>query len=71
MLVDLVYGYSLVISYSVIIGNSDPTAVVSKTEKGLVLAWDRGLLLKNVKLINFPDANSYAIGATEISGRCM
>ena len=42
----------------------------SKTEKGLVLAWDRGLLVKNVKLINFPDANSYAIGATEISGRC-
>ncbi len=55
---------------SVIIGNSDPAAVSSITNIGLVLAWDRGQLIDNVTFINFPDANSVAIGATSIDGVC-
>ena len=59
------------VSNSVIIGNSDPTAITSITNKGLRIAWERGLLVKNVKFINFPDANSCAITPTEIHGRCV
>ena len=55
---------------AVIIGNSDPAAVSSITNAGLVLAWDRGQLIENVTLINFPDANSVAIEATTIAGVC-
>ena len=53
---------------SVIIGNSNSSAKTSITRVGLVIAWDRGQLIKNVKLINFPDENSSAIGAT--NGTC-
>ena len=56
---------------SVIIGNSNSNATSSLTPKGLIIAWDRGQLISNVTLANFPDANSYAIGATEIAGACL
>ena len=55
----------------VIIGNSDSTSPTSITNMGLRVAWERGLLVQNVKFINFPDANSYAIVPTEIAGRCL
>ena len=53
---------------SVIIGNSNSSSNSSITPLGLVIAWDRGELIKNVKFINFPD--SKAIGATTIPGSC-
>jgi hypothetical protein len=56
---------------SIILGNSDPTALTSPTNKGLVVAWERGILVKNIKFFNFPDASSFAIGVTEIVGRCL
>jgi hypothetical protein len=59
------------VSDSIIIGNSDPSAQISLTSKGLVIPWDRGMLVKNIKFINFPDSKSFAIGATEIIGRCV
>ena len=55
---------------SVIIGNSNSSSNSSITPLGLVIAWDRGELIKNVTFINFPDANSVAIGATSIAGVC-
>jgi hypothetical protein len=56
---------------SLIIGNSNANAVSSITQSGLVVAWDRGELIKNVTFINFPDSTSHAIRPTEIVGRCM
>ena len=53
---------------SVIIGNSDPAATSAITTHGLVLAWDRGQLIQNVKLINFP--TNVAIVGTSIDGTC-
>jgi hypothetical protein len=59
------------ISDATIIGNSDASATQSVTNKGLIIPWDRGLLVKNSKFINFPDQASFAIGATVIVGRCL
>ena len=53
---------------AIIIGNSDPSARSAITSKGLVLAWDRGQLIQNVKFLNFP--TNVAIGATTIAGKC-
>jgi hypothetical protein len=53
---------------SVIIGNSNSSSNSSITPLGLVIAWDRGELIKNVTFINFPNAT--AIGATTITGSC-
>jgi len=55
---------------STIIGNSDSSQTTSITESGLILAWDRGTYVKNVKFYNFPNAASHAIRSTEITGRC-
>ena len=54
---------------SIIIGNSDPLATTAITNKGLIIAWDRGQLIKNVTFINFPD--NVAIGATTIQCICL
>ena len=56
---------------SVIIGNSDSSQIKSLYPSGLVLAWDRGQLIKNVSFINFPDENSHAMRAPEIAGVCV
>ena len=58
---------------SVIIGNSLPTATPTdqNTPSGLVLAWDRGELIKNVAFYNFLNPGSRAIRACEIIGRCQ
>jgi hypothetical protein len=58
------------VSNSLIVGNSDSTALVSITPAGIKVAWDRGLLIKNVSFYNFPDAGSQAIIPTSIIGRC-
>ena len=55
---------------SIIVGNSDSSATVSKTRSGLVIAWERGLLIRNVSFYNFPNSNSHAIRPTEIIGTC-
>ena len=46
---------------SVIIGNTNNSDPYSITTSGLVLAWDRGQLLKSVYFYNFPDSSSWAI----------
>ena len=57
------------ISDSVIIGDSRGTNVATQT--GVVISWDRGLLLKNIAFYNFPNAGSRAIMPTDIAGRCV
>jgi hypothetical protein len=59
------------ISDSVIVGNSNSQELTSLGPSGLVVAWDRGLLVNNLRFFNFPDSNSHAIRATEIIGRCV
>ena len=46
---------------TVIIGNSDSSDPFAITRSGLVLAHDRGQLIKSVSFYNFPDNNSHAI----------
>ncbi|CAF0710276.1 unnamed protein product [Brachionus calyciflorus] len=58
------------IADSIIAGNSDSSKPVSITQSGLIVAWDRGLLVQNVSFFNFPDYSSHAIRATVIAGRC-
>ena len=58
------------VTNSIIIGNSDSSSPASIGSSGLVIAWERGLLIKSNRFYNFPDANSHAIRATEIIGRC-
>ena len=58
------------IADSVIIGNSDQSKI-DNTPSGLVVAWDRGQLIRNVSFLNFPSKSSQAIRATEIRGRCL
>ncbi|CAF0756351.1 unnamed protein product [Brachionus calyciflorus] len=58
------------ISDSIVVGNSDSSKTTSITPYGVVIAWDRGLLVKNVSFYNFPDGSSQAIKPTEIAGRC-
>ena len=48
---------------SIIIGNSDPLAISSIAPNGLIIAFDRGQLIKNVTFINYPDSGSVAIQA--------
>ncbi len=55
---------------SIIIGNSNRTADASFGYSGLIVAWDRGQVIKNLRFINFPDESSYAIGATKLPGKC-
>ena len=55
---------------SIIIGNSDSSATSSIGQNGLIIAWDRGQLIKNVTFINFPDINSVAIEGPVIAGTC-
>jgi len=63
--------YGCAILNSKIIGNStSSTTDDSITQSGLVLPWDRGTLIKNVKFYNFPNSSSHAIRSTEIRGRC-
>lgn len=57
------------IADSVIIGNSNPNAVSSLTPRALTVPWNRGLLVKNIKFINF--FQTPAIGATSIIGQCL
>ena len=54
---------------SIVIGNSDQNALTN-SDNGIVLAWDRGLLVKNVNFYNFPDQSTQAMRATIITGRC-
>ncbi|RNA07259.1 hypothetical protein BpHYR1_049763, partial [Brachionus plicatilis] len=42
----------------------------SYTPSGLVLAWDRGQLIKNVTFINFPSDWSHSMRGPEIIGTC-
>ena len=55
---------------STIIGNSDSSANSSITPIGLVVARDRGQLIKNINFFNFPDVNSYAIRVAKVDGTC-
>ena len=55
---------------SVIIGNSNNNDRTI-TKSGLVLAWDRGQLIKNVTFINFPTQSSHAMRGPEIIGICV
>lgn len=55
---------------TVIVGNSS-TNPTNNTPSGLILTWDRGELVQNVTFINFPYAESQAMRATEIVGRCV
>ena len=57
------------VSDSVIIGKSSLSSPAN-TPTGLIVPWDRGELVQNVKFINFPDAGSQAIRGTDIIGRC-
>lgn len=60
------------IADSIIIGNSDPltSGTTSISESGLVIAWDRGQLIKGVSFYNFPSAGSRAIRGPFIDGTC-
>ena len=62
---------SALIADSIIVGNSDSSKSFSLSRIGAEIAWDRGLLVKNVSFYNFPDASSQAITPTQIAGRCM
>jgi hypothetical protein len=53
---------------SVIIGNSNPAATSAITRSGLVIAWERGLLIQNVSIINL--FSNPAIIPTLIAGTC-
>ena len=57
------------ITDSVVIGDSRGTNVATLT--GVVVSWDRGLLLKNIAFYNFPNAESRAIMPTLILCRCV
>ena len=59
-----------VLENCIIIGNTDSTSPKSISESGVVLAWDRGVLLSNVSFYNFPDSNSKAIRGPYIDGTC-
>ena len=52
------------IANSIIIGNSDSSSNYSISESGIVVAWDRGLLLESVYFYNFPSEGSKAIRST-------
>jgi len=54
---------------SVIIGNS-LNNVNSYTPHGIVIAWDRGQIVKNVTFYNFPDSKTSAFTAPFIIGKC-
>ena len=58
------------IADSIIIGNSDPGGSTSITGSGLVIAWDRGQLLKGISFYNFPSAGTRAIRGPFIDGTC-
>ena len=58
------------IADTIIVGNSDPTASASISESGLVVAWDRGQLIKSVSFYNFPNSASRAIRGPFIDGTC-
>ncbi len=58
------------ISDSIIVGNSQTSSSRSITPTGIIVAWDRGLLVKNVSFYNFPDTSSQAIVPPVIAGRC-
>lgn len=55
------------IANGVIIGDSKNN---QSSGSGIILPWDRGLLIKNVAFYNFP-GNEPAMKPTEISGTCM
>lgn len=55
---------------TVIVGNSDSASTESITKTGLVVAWDRGQLIKNTTFINFPSSSSQAIRGPEVLGKC-
>ena len=58
------------IQNTVVIGNSDSSSSQSISESGIVLAWDRGLLLEKVSFYNFPSSGSRAIRGPFIDGTC-
>ena len=58
------------IANSIIIGNSDSSSNYSISESGIVVAWDRGLLLKSVYFYNFPSEGSKAIRSTNTVSYC-
>lgn len=58
------------IADSLVIGNSSSNPS-SNTPSGIILAWDRGQLIKNITFINFPDPATQAMRAVEIIGRCV
>ena len=53
------------ISNSIVVGDSQGN---QRNSQGIAFAWDRGSMLKNVSFFNF--VGGYALGATEIAGRC-
>ena len=59
-----------VVGDSVIVGKSDPNAAFN-TLNGIIVAWDRGLLVENVTFINFPNEDTQAMRAVEIICRCV
>ncbi len=55
---------------SIFIGNSDSSSGNSISESGMVIAWDRGQLLKSLTFYNFPNQGSKAIRGPFITGTC-
>ena len=58
------------IADSIFIGNSDSSSSNSISESGMVIAWDRGQLLKSLSFYNFPNQGSKAIRGPFIIGTC-
>lgn len=56
---------------TLIVGNTDNTKTSSLTESGIVLAWDRGQLIKNVTFVNFPNEDSQAFRGPTVLGKCL
>ncbi|CAF2963963.1 unnamed protein product [Rotaria sp. Silwood2] len=57
---------------SIIIGDTGISgSPVVPGEGGLVVMWDRGLRVRNVTFINFPNSNTQAIFGPVIAGRCL
>ena len=56
---------------SIIIGSTNEQSNRSITDSGLVLAWDRGQLIKNITFVNFPSDWSHAMRGPQIIGTCV
>ncbi|CAF0745209.1 unnamed protein product [Adineta steineri] len=57
---------------SIIIGDTGVSGTpIVPDEGGLIVMWDRGLSVRNISFINFPNVNTQAIYGPTIDGRCV